>query len=225
MSGIKQNGKKAFCCFSGGKDSILSFYKARQSGIEVSHLLNMAAEDKKHSRSHGLSSACLKAQADAMGLPLVQGYAAWGDYENEFKRVVRELKESGINTGIFGDSDLQEHRDWVERVCCESRIDPVLPLWKMPGEEIMAKFVDAGFEAVVCSVNTRMMGAEWLGRRIDKKFISDLKKCGDIDLCGEKGEYHSFVFNGPVFNRKLEIVIGEKTERKNGSFIDIKVKT
>jgi uncharacterized protein (TIGR00290 family) len=215
---------KAFCCLSGGKDSILSFYEAQKYGMDISCFVNMAAKEGKRSRSHGLALECLKAQAEAIGVPLIQGYASWDNYEAEFKRVLSELKDSGINTGIFGDIDLQPHRDWVERVCFETGIKPLLPLWGIGREEIMSHFINSGFEAVVCSVNTDMMGEEWLGRKVDNVFAFELSKSGEIDLCGEKGEYHTFVYNGPIFKRSLDIIIGKKMPRKNGYFLEIEIK-
>ncbi|MBN2406960.1 MAG: diphthine--ammonia ligase [Elusimicrobia bacterium] len=213
---------KAFCCLSGGKDSIMSFYRAVKSGVDVKCFLNMATEDGLRSRSHGLSSCCLSAQAGAIGLPLVRGRASWDGYEAEFKKIISGMKDRGLNTGIFGDIDLDVHREWVERVCAETGIKPVLPLWLMKRDELMKEFVDSGFEAVVCSLNTDMMGEEWLGRRVDAGFVKELTARGDIDLCGEKGEYHTFVYNGPVFKRPLKLDIGEKRPRKNGVFLEIR---
>jgi len=127
---------KAFASWSGGKDSCLSCYEAMQSkDIEVFYLLNMISEDGKHSRSHGISSDLLRLQGEAMGIPIIQRKTSKKTYEKEFKRAVSCLKKENIRAGVFGDVDVQEHRDWIERVCNELGIKPVFPLWKRKKKE------------------------------------------------------------------------------------------
>lgn len=188
---------------------MLSLYKMRQEGIEVKYLLNILTEDGKHSRSHGLSADLLKKQAECIDIPLIQAGSSWQDYEKEFKKAVSEL--DGIEAGIFGDIDLQEHRDWVEKVCKNLGIVPILPLWKEKRERLLNQFIKAGFKAVIVAAKADLLGQEWLGRRIDKKFIRDIKALGGIDLCGEKGEYHTFVYDGPIFKKPIDIInMGEE---------------
>ncbi|MFH1564155.1 MAG: diphthine--ammonia ligase [Nitrospirota bacterium] len=220
---------KAFCCWSGGKDSTLSLYRARQGQqIEVTHLLNMLAEDGEHSRSHGIRAELLKTQASAIGIPIVQrkattrGVTSENTYEHEFKKAVLELKDEGVNAGIFGDIDLHVHRDWVERVCREIGITPILPLWKGNREELITEFMDAGFKTIVVATNANRLGEEWLGRQIDKEFVAELKALGNIDLCGEDGEFHSFVYDGPIFKHPVKWTVGKKVLKDNHWFLEIK---
>lgn len=196
---------RAFCCWSGGKDSAMAFNKAQESGIKIEYLLNMADEDGIYSRSHGLKVDMLKKQADAIGLPLVQGKASWDGYEKEFKRVLSELKAKGITTGVFGDIDLEPHREWVERVCRESDITPVLPLWLVERTGFMDEFIERGFKAFICVVNTKHLEESWLGRELDRQFIQDMKQYPKVDLCGEGGEYHTFIYDGPMFNKEVKV--------------------
>ena len=102
--------KQAFVSWSGGKDSCFSCYRAAVSGLEIRYLANMAAEDGRRSRSHGLLNEVLQVQSRAIGIPLVQRQATWEDYESEFKKMLRTFKEEGIEDGVFGDIDLEEHR-------------------------------------------------------------------------------------------------------------------
>lgn len=215
------NGVKAFCSWSGGKESMLSLYKVQKEGIEVKYLLNMLREDGKYSRSHGLSTDLLKKQAECIDIPLIQARSSWQDYEKEFKLAVSKL--DGIEAGVFGDIDLQEHRDWVERVCKDLGITPVLPLWNENRDNLLHQFVKVGFEAVVIAVKADRMEEKWLGRIVDEKFIRDLKTLGNVDLCGENGEYHTFVFNGPIFKKPLKITIGEKILKDNHWFLELKL--
>lgn len=213
---------KAFVSWSGGKETALSFYKAVQNHeIEVTHLLNMLSEDGRCSRTHGVSSELLKAQAKTIGLPIIQRRTIWETYEEEFKKAALELKTKGIDAGIFGDIDLEEHRDWVERVCKDCGIKPIFPLWKKERQDILMEFVHSGFKAAVVAARADVLGSEWIGRKIDEQFIKDLKGLSKIDLCGEAGEYHTFVTSGPIFKKKINILKTAKIERDKHCFLDI----
>jgi len=221
MAGISKEAR-AFISWSGGKESSLSFYKAQKLGIDISCLLNMISEDGRSSRSHGIASVFLKAQAEAIGIPIIQRKTTWENYEEEFKKAVLDLRKEDVKTGIFGDIDLQEHRDWVERVCKDIGIKPVLPLWQGQRKKMLEKFIDAGFQAIVIATQVSSLGKEWLARKIDGKFITDLKAMDGIDLCGEKGEYHTFVYDGPIFKKPVEFIIGKKILKNNHWFLELK---
>ncbi len=219
---MSQNHKKAFVSWSGGKDSALAYYNAIKGGeIEVAYLLNMLSEGGRYSRSHRLGVDILKAQAQALGIPIVQRQATWGDYEGEFKSALTIFKKEGLRAGVFGDIDVQEHRDWVERVTSESGLNAVLPLWQRSRESLMSEFIAAGFKAVIVTVNTECMGSEWLGREIDRQFIEDMKCLPQIDLCGENGEYHTFVYDGPLFKKTIGFCKGRKLLRGGYCFLEI----
>ena len=210
---------KAFISWSGGKESCLSCYEAMQSkDIEVSYLLNMISEDGRRSRSHGISVELLRVQSEAMGIPILQIRSSWEDYEKRFKRAVLELKEKGIETGIFGDIDLEQHRAWVERVCKEMGIKAILPLWGREREDILKEFINLGFEAIVVATS---FDKNWLGRKIDKKFLQELKTLEEIDLCGENGEYHTFVTDGPIFKKRIKILETKIVNQGKNLFLDI----
>lgn len=212
---------KAFACWSGGKESTLALYRAKFEGINIAYLLNMVSEDGGHSRTHGIDAKLVRCQTEAMGILLIQEKSSWQNYEEKFKKVVSEMKEKGITAGVFGDIDLQEHRDWVERVCKDIGIKPVLPLWKEKRERLLKEFINAGFEAVVIATRASSLGKEWLGRKIDKKFVADLEAMNHIDLCGEKGEYHTFVFEGPIFKEPVKFTAGRKVLRDRNWFLEI----
>lgn len=213
---------KAFVSWSGGKESAWAFYKVRQDKkIKPVSLLNMISEDGKSSRSHGIGSDLLRLQAEAMGIPMVQRRAARKSYEAEFRKALLDFKKEGIEAGVFGDIDFQEHRDWIERVCKESGIKPVLPLWKYKREELLKEFIGSGFKAMVVTTRTNFLGEEWLGREIDKKFVTALKAMDKIDLCGEKGEYHTFVYDGPGFKSKVKFISGKKIFKDKHWFLEL----
>ena len=213
---------KAFVSWSGGKETSLSCYKVMQNqDVKVAYLLNMTSEDGKYSRSHGIGSDLLRAQSEAIEIPIVQRKTSWKTYEEEFKRAVSDLKKDGIEAGVFGDIDIQEHRDWVERLCREIGIKPLFPLWKEKTEELLKEFIQTGFKAIIVSTNPDLLGKEWLGREINGEFIEGLKTLGDIDLCGEKGEYHTFVYDGPIFRKPVKFIVGEKIFRDKHWFLGL----
>ena len=223
---IKKRGRmKVFVSWSGGKESALAYYKAMQKeGVEPACLLNMIAEDGRSSRSHGVRTDLLQLQAEAIGIPIVQRRSTWGTYEEEFKKAVTGFKKEEIRAGVFGDIDLQEHRDWVERVCKALGIKPLLPLWKGKREKLLKEFINVGFKAVVVATQANLLGKEWLGRQINKKFIEDLKTLRNIDLCGEKGEYHTFVYDGPIFKNLVEFFTGKRLLRNKRWFLELTVR-
>jgi diphthine-ammonia ligase len=214
---------KAFISWSGGKETSLAYYMAKNlNDFEIRYLLNMTSEDGRHSRTHGISSDLLRAQAEAIGIPIIQRKASWESYEEEFKKAIANLKKENIQVGVFGDIDIQEHRDWVERTCRDIDIKPILPLWKRKREILLEEFIQIGFKAIIVATNADFLGAEWLGRRIDRKFVKELKAIGNVDLCGEKGEYHTFVYDGPIFTDPVAFTVGEKTLKDKHWFLKLK---
>ena len=206
---------KAFVSWSGGKESSLSCHKTMQAkDFEIAYLLNMAGEDGERSRSHGVSSKILKRQSESIGIPLIQRKTTWNTYEAEFKEAIREFKKEGVAAGIFGDIDIEEHRKWVDRICGEMGIVPVLPLWGMERETLLGEFISFGFRAAVVALNTEFLDESWLGRQIDKRFVEDLRKERGIDLCGERGEYHTLVYDGPGFREPVDFRV-RGTEARN----------
>jgi uncharacterized protein (TIGR00290 family) len=145
-------------------------------------------------------------------------------YERTFKKAATAQKRQGAEAVVFGDIYLDEHRDWVERVCGEIGLMPVLPLWGKEPEALLKEFIDAGFQAVVVSAKADIFSEEWLGRTIDHGFLGDFKqlvKGRDIDVCGEKGEYHTVVVDGPLFKQRLEITRGDRVQRDGYWFLDV----
>ena len=213
-----------FVSWSGGKDCNLACYRAIANGLKIHCLANMITDDGKHSRTHGLSSKILQMQSEAIGIPLVQRRTTWNSYESEFKNMIRTFKQEGIDGGVFGDMDIEEHRQWVERVCQEMDIVPYLPLWQENQDKILRDFIDSGFEAIVIATRADLLGEEWLGRRIDLDFIDrivELGKTSDITPCGEAGEYHTLVIDGPLFKKRMEIIETRKVLKEKHWFLEI----
>ncbi|HXH70221.1 MAG TPA: diphthine--ammonia ligase [Pyrinomonadaceae bacterium] len=199
--------RKAFCSWSGGKDSCLALNRAIENGYEITHLLTMFDETGLRSRSHSVSREVMRAQADALGLQLVMPSASWQNYENVFVEELKKLKAQNIKTAIFGDIDLQAHRDWEEKVCAAAEIEAVLPLWNENRLDLVNEFLREGFRSVVICVNEKFLPKEFCGRVFDEQFVKDLPE--GVDACGENGEFHTFVFDGKLFREPVNYKIEE----------------
>lgn len=197
----------AISSWSGGKDSCLACYKAMQQGYDVRLLLNFISRESKRGCFHGIEGRLLKFQADLIGIPLVQREVSpdMQKYEEEFKAAVNELRGKDIGSMVFGDIYLLEHESWIERVCGDLNIKALEPLWNNSPDSIIDEFLKAGFKAIIVSCKADIMGEEFLGRYIDKSLVEELKK-RDICPCGEKGEFHTLVVDGPIFSRPIKIV-------------------
>jgi len=211
---------KVFCSWSGGKESCLACYKAIQEGHELASLLTMVTTTGNYTRSHRLSRDLLMAQSRAIGIPLHQSRASWDTYEREFAKALASFKREGIEGGVFGDLFHREHREWVERVCAEAGMVPLLPLWNMKGKDLLRTFIEAGFEAIVVAIRNDIMNDHWLGKRIDGEFMEKMGREG-VDVCGENGEYHTLVVDGPIFRRRIDIRGARVARRGTMSFLHI----
>lgn len=208
--------------WSGGKDSCFACYKALEAGYNIIYLINFISKEYKRVSFHGIEGRLIKIQSELSGIPLHQKETTPDNYENEFKEAVASLKNQGIKGMVFGDIYLEEHREWVERVCKELGLEPIEPLWERDREELMHDFISSGFQAVITSGQSRFIDKEWIGLSVNRDFIEYLRKKPKVDICGENGEYHTFVISGPLFNGRIEIIEKEVIGRNGYWFLDIK---
>jgi len=215
---------KAAGLWSGGKDSCFACYKAMSLGHEIPILFNFTNPENKNSLSHGLPAGLIRRQAELAGIPIVQKAMPGETYREEFKVLISAWKEDeGIEGIVFGDIYLKEHKDWIDEVCREADVKPIFPLWGRDTKELILEIVDSGFETIVVAVNADLLNKEWLGCNINKKFIEELKP--EIDPCGEKGEFHTLVVNGPIFRRAIKILEAQPVIKESFGkhwFLDIK---
>jgi uncharacterized protein (TIGR00290 family) len=191
----------AAASWSAGKDSCLAVWRALRHGVHVRTLLTMFDEQGERSRSHGLPPSLIAAQAAAMDREWRVGRASWRTYEERFVAELRQLRADGHTQVIFGDIDLVAHRDWEEKVCAAAGLEARLPLWQQPRFPLVEEFWQAGFRAVVVCTDDRYLGREYCGREFDRAFVESLPE--GVDACGENGEFHTFVFDGPLFSEPV----------------------
>ena len=180
-----------------GKDSALALFHARAAGLDVRWQVTMLEETGERSRSHGLPLALVQAQAAAQGLTLIAPAASWKTYEEAFTGALRDCAAAGCMAAVFGDIDLEPHREWEEKVCDAAGLQARLPLWLRRRDDLAREVLARGFRAVVVCTDSRYLGDEFCGRLYDEAFLADLP--AGVDLCGENGEFHTFVFDGPGF--------------------------
>ena len=193
-----------FVSWSGGKDSCLSLYKAVKHGYSLKKIFTMFSMESGISSAHRLKEDIIKAQANAIGTEHIIGRALFNEYEEVFISNLKAFKEQGIEFGIFGDIDLDEHRDWVEKVCKKADIKAVFPLWKSDRKELVKEFIHKGFKARIILVNKKMIDTKFLGHDLSYALLKEIEKCG-ADVCGENGEYHTVVYDGPIFKKPVNI--------------------
>lgn len=202
--------------WSGGKDSCFACYSAIRKGIEVSHLVHFVRENNLH----GVAAEFIRLQTELSGITIVQREVSSNNFESEFKDTIRNI--GNVKGMVFGDIYLEEHRSWIERVCRDLGIKALLPIWGIKTEKLMNDFINEGFEAIVVSGKQDVLDKEWIGHKVDNRLMEYLKKKPGVDVCGENGEYHTFVVGGPLFKGKIDINETQITERDDHWFLDIK---
>lgn len=218
MSLTQESGNNAVISWTGGKDGCYSCYKAKGDGYRITHLLHFRNVRKRG--SHELNNEVVRAQADAMGIPLIQ--KDFTSYEEEFKNTIRELRAQGerIDAAVFG--HIETHKPLVDRICGELDLTLVMPLWKQDSKRLLREMLHDGLEIVIVSAKADLMGKEWLGRVIDDTFIDDLTRLNDsIDHCGENGEFHTLVTDAPVCKKKIRITRSDRVLRDGYWYLDI----
>lgn len=205
---------KVAVAWSGGKDSCFACYKAMQEGYDVVQLLIMMGS-KSESNFHMISIELLDAQSQAIGIPIIKKITTPNDYELKFTNALLQMKANGVEGLVTGDVyDVAMHEaGWLDRICKKVGLSPVRPLWHRNTGQIIKEFINAGFKATVVRVKNEVLGVEWLGRQVNNQFLSDLPK--NVDPCGENGEFHTFVTDGPFFKNSIDI-IGTETTTLNG---------
>lgn len=215
---------KALLSWSSGKDSAWSLHLVRERReIEVVGLLTTVTEAYSRVSMHAVRTELLEAQAERVGLPLwrvpIPSPCSNREYEAAMSRVMEEAKTQGIARIIFGDLFLEDIRRYREERLAGTGVLPVFPIWAMPTRELAREMVEAGLRARVTCVDPRQLPRSFAGREFDAEFLADLPPT--VDPCGERGEFHTFVYDGPMFNRSIEVRQGEIVERDGFVFADL----
>lgn len=214
----------AWVSWSSGKDSTLALAVARADpALEVVGLLTTLNTDADRVAMHAVRRELLLAQADALGLPVHQVELPWPCSNEQYERLMTDAVASataaGVTRMVFGDLHLADVRDYRERALAGTGIEPVFPLWGRPTGALAAEMVDAGIRATLTCVDPRRLAPSFAGRPFDHELLADLP--ATVDPCGENGEFHTFVHDGPGFAAPLDVQVGEVVERDGFVFADV----
>lgn len=197
-------GHKFIASFSGGKDSVLALYKAMKVGEAVG-LIVMLEEEGKRSRSHGMPPDLIHAQAKSIGLPIFEAASSWSDYEKEFMKLLGKAKKQGAEVLVTGDLDMPAHGCWHDKVTKNAELKLAMPLWNMNHRESIEEFINLEFVTIIVTVNLSLgMREEDLGQILTHDYVQELITRG-IDPCGEGGEFHTTVIDGPIFKQPIPV--------------------
>lgn len=206
------NNQKSIFHWSGGKDCALALYKLHQNpAFDIQELWTSLSQEYKRVSMHGVSENLLDKQALALGLPLKKIFLKEGikmeDYNSTMSENYQTAKDKGQLHHIFGDIFLEDLKNYREGQLGKKGLKGVYPLWNLNSHRLVSEFIELGFKAVVVCIDSRKLDKGFLGRNLDQQFLADLPK--EVDCCGENGEFHSFVYDGPIFKNPIDFKIGQ----------------
>jgi len=210
--------EKVIVGWSGGKDSALALYEILKAGkYEVLELLTTLTRDYDRISTHGVRRELLEQQAKSMRYSIKKMFisksASNEEYEQELLRILVVHCDKGVISAVFGDIFLEDVRKYREQLLSRIGMKCIFPLWKRDTHELARSFINNGFKAVITNVDSSFLGKEFAGREFNEQFLLDIPS--SVDPCGENGEFHSFVFDGPLFHERIlftkgEIILREK---------------
>lgn len=206
--------------WSGGKDSALSLWRIWQQQGAPAALVTTLIDDGSRTRSHRLRPEVLRAQVAAIGVNGLEVVTSLTEYRRNFSATLARLRDvAGVGAVAFGDIDLEAHRVWCCSVCNELGLDCLHPIWDEPREALLQEFLGAGFVTRIVAVQEDKLDANLLGRVLDAEVIEEFRRAG-IDLCGEAGEYHTVVVDGPCFSAPLRLREAGRERADGYCFVD-----
>jgi len=218
--------RRVLLSWSSGKDSAWALHMLRQQpDVEVVGLLTTLNEAVDRVAMHAVRRVLVEAQASAAGLPLWPVYLPWpcsnDDYERRMSSVAEKAKQAGITHAAFGDLFLEDIRAYRIRQLTGTGIDPLFPLWGSDDEApvLANRMIEGGLKAVLTCVDPKRLAASFVGRQYDAALLAELP--ADVDPCGERGEFHTFCFDGPMFSHAIPIQVGEIVSRDGFCFADV----
>ena len=214
-------------CWSGGKDSAMALHALRrQSNVRITGLLTTVTETYDRISMHGVRRSLLVRQAESLGLPLhevkIPPQCVNPVYEARMRDALLQEKSNDACCVAFGDIFLQDLREYRERNLAQLKMTAIFPIWKRDTRELASEFCTKGFRAIAVCVDPKKLSREFAGRELDESFFRDLPVC--VDPCGENGEFHTFVYDGPIFSTAIAVEHGEVVERDGFYFCDLKEK-
>jgi len=216
--------EKVLFCWSGGKDSAISLYEIQKDKkYEIVALLTTITEAYDRVSMHGIPRTLVEQQAKSLGLPLEEVFiskvSSNEEYESKMRGILTKFKQAGVGLVVFGDVFLEEVRKYREDNLSKLGMKGVFPIWGRDTVELTKSFIALGFQAIITCVDAKVLDKSFVGRILDKHFLADLPP--NVDPGGENGEFHSFVFDGPIFTEKVAYKPGKQVLRDSFYFHDL----
>jgi uncharacterized protein (TIGR00290 family) len=215
---------RALVSWSSGKDSAFAVHELwKQDTIEIVGLLSTVTEPYERVAMHGVRVALLKRQAQELGLPLYQVEIPYPCpnqiYERRMAEAIEHAQRAQVTHIVFGDLYLEDVRRYRETMLAQTGIQPLFPLWQRPTRALAHAMIASGLKAVITCVDPQQLSPSYAGKDYDATFLANLPE--GVDPCGERGEFHTFVFDGPMMGNPIQIDIGETVERDGFVFADV----
>lgn len=217
----KYQGRKFVASYSGGKDSILAIYRAIKLGMKPVTLIITYNIDMERSWFHGIPGDLLNEVSASLGIPIKLIKTSAKDYATNFEMELKIQKENGAEVCVFGDIDLEEHLQWCTARCDAAGIEAFFPLWQEDRKALVKEFIDNGFTANISVVDTDRLSKKHLGMTLSPETVASITSEG-ADACGENGEYHTFVSDGPLFRTPVSFCYADMV--KNGQYAILPIK-
>ncbi|MCB0414071.1 MAG: diphthine--ammonia ligase [Bdellovibrionales bacterium] len=216
--------KKIWLSWSTGKDSAYTLYRLQsENRMAVESLLTTITTDYERVSMHSTQKKCLDLQSESLGLPIVKveipSKCTNEIYENQFLSALNAAKTEGIDYIAYGDLFLDDIKTYRQNLHKKVEIKPIFPLWGLETKTLARQMIDLGFEAFITCIDSKKLPKSFAGRKYDHSFIDDLPD--SVDPCGENGEFHTFVYNGPIFKKTISAEVGEIVERDGFIFADV----
>ncbi len=213
-----QAKEKILFCWSSGKDSALALAQIQREGqYEVAALLSTITADYDRVSMHGVRRELVELQADALGYPLekvlITKDADNDQYEQRMLELLLRYSQDSVRSVAFGDIFLDGIREYRQGNLAKAGMRGLFPIWQQPTAELARSFVDGGFKAIITCVDSELLDGSFVGREFDQEFLDSLPD--GVDPCGENGEFHSFVYTGPIFAQEIPFTLGQTVLREN----------
>ena len=206
--------------FSGGKDSTLALYRMIKKGYKPVALLTTLKKNKGKSWTHGITNSLLEKVSKSLKIPILKVECDIDEYETEFEKALIEGKKMGAQICVFGDIDIEEHKQWDILRCENTGFKAKFPLWQEDRGKLVYEFIDSGFTTIIKTINLKYLDEKYLGKVLDRSVVKEIELSG-ADICGENGEYHTFVINGPLFSQPIEFENKGKVLENGYAHLDI----
>lgn len=211
------------CSWSGGKDSCFAYYNALMSGVNIKYIFTTISTITGRVHEHCTPGKLILDQIKALDKKISPGNITLInvrerftrsripiEHDRKFIKTINDLKKRGLSGIVFGDLRGGDRLDWIKMICRQTSLSYLFPLFNLPEKKLVLDFINAGFKAVIVSVRPELIDRSWLGKEIDEKFVQYIKmrrkEFPNLSYCGETGEYHTFVIDGPIFKKRIELL-------------------